>query len=109
MHLSDVWDPHQVGDIMKLEKVQRRAARWVLNDYSRFTLMLGQLSWPSLQTRRKLSRLQTLHKMFHQQLALVLQSLRTTYQQHDQRDSTIHYTISYLTHLRTKIVTSQER
>ena len=26
-YASDVWDPHQVGDIMKLEKVQRRAAR----------------------------------------------------------------------------------
>ena len=59
-YASDVWDPHQVGDIMKLEKVQRRAARWVLNNYSRFgsvTLMLDQLSWPTLQTRRKLSRL----------------------------------------------------
>ena len=32
-YASDVWDPHYVGDIMELEKVQRRAARWVLNDY----------------------------------------------------------------------------
>ena len=31
-YASDVWDPHYVGDIMELEKVQRRAA-WVLNDY----------------------------------------------------------------------------
>ena len=54
---------------MKLEKVQRRAARWALNDYSRFgsvTLMLDQLSWPTLQTRCKLSRLRTLHKVFYQ-------------------------------------------
>ena len=29
-YASDVWDPHYVGDIMELEKVQRRAARWVL-------------------------------------------------------------------------------
>ena len=50
-YASDVWDPHQVGDIMKLEKAQRRAACWVLSDYSRFgtvTLMLDQLSWPTL-------------------------------------------------------------
>ena len=32
-YASNVWDPHHVGDIMELEKVQQRAARWVLNDY----------------------------------------------------------------------------
>ena len=32
-YASDVWDPHYVGDIMELEKVQQRAACWVLNDY----------------------------------------------------------------------------
>ena len=36
-----------------VQKVQQRAAHWVLNDYGRFssvTSMLGQLSWPTLQT-----------------------------------------------------------
>jgi len=58
----DVWDPYHVEDIMELEKVQRRAACWVLNDYGRYsfvTSMLEQLSWPSLQLRRKSSRLQS--------------------------------------------------
>ena len=57
-YASDVWDPHQTGDIAELEKVQRRAARWAMNDYGRLssvTSMLNQLSWPTLQTRRKLS------------------------------------------------------
>ena len=36
-YASDVWDPHCVGDIMELEKVQQRVARWVLNDYGRFS------------------------------------------------------------------------
>ena len=65
-YTSDVWDPHYVGDIMELEKVQQRAALWVLNDYGRFSSvssMLNQLSWPTLQSRRKLSRLHTLHKV----------------------------------------------
>ena len=51
-------------------KVQRRAA---LNDYGRFSavsLLLNQLSWPTLQSRRKLSRLHTLHKVFYHQLSL---------------------------------------
>ena len=29
-YASDVWDPHLVGDIMELEKVQQRAARWMI-------------------------------------------------------------------------------
>ena len=72
-YASDVWDPNQVGDIMELEKVQRRAAHWVLNDYGRLssvTSMLDQLLWPTFQARRKLSRLLTLHKVFYQHLAL---------------------------------------
>ena len=72
-YASDVWGPHCVGDIMELEKVQRRAARWVLNDYGRFgsvSSMLNQLSLPTLRSRRKLSRLHTLHKVFYHQLSL---------------------------------------
>ena len=59
-YASDDWDPHHVGDVMELEKVQQRTARWGLNDYGRFssvTSMLNQLSWPTIQTRHKLSRL----------------------------------------------------
>ena len=72
-YASDVWDPHYVGDIMELEKVQRRVARWVLNDYDRFSSvssMLNQLSWPTIQSGHKLSRLHTLHKVFYHQLSL---------------------------------------
>ena len=34
-YASPVWDPYYNFDIYKLEKVQRRAARWALSDYSR--------------------------------------------------------------------------
>ena len=50
--------------------------------------MLNQLSWLTLQTRRKLSRLQTLHKVFY--LVFYQQISLPTYQHHDPRDSTIH-------------------
>ena len=43
-YASDVWDPHQVGDTMELEKVQRRAACWVLNDYGRFSSVANSSS-----------------------------------------------------------------
>ena len=32
-YASDVWDPYHVEDIVELEKVQRRAAHWVMNNY----------------------------------------------------------------------------
>jgi len=54
-----------VEDIVELEKVQQRAACWVMNDYGRcssVTSMLKQFSWPAVQFHRKSSRLQTLHK-----------------------------------------------
>ena len=69
--------PEIKADIQQLEKVQRRAARWVLNDFSRYssiTNMLQQLSWPSLQVRRKICRLQTLFKIIHNEYPLSIPS-----------------------------------
>ena len=65
-YANDFWDAYHVEDIVELEKVQRRAAHWVMNDYGRYssiTSMLEQLSRPTLQFHRKSSRLQTLHKV----------------------------------------------
>ena len=64
-YAASVWDPYQQNDILSLEKVQRRAARWALSDYgtlSSVTNMLEILNWPSLESRRRISRLQTLYK-----------------------------------------------
>ena len=78
-YASVVWDPFYVKDIQQLEKVQRRAARWVLNDY-RYTSsvtsnsMLKQLSWPTLMLCRRISRLNILYKAIHQQLSLTIPS-----------------------------------
>ena len=49
-----VWDPYQKYLTDNIEKIQRRAARWVLSNYrqqSSVTDMLHQLQWPSLQQR----------------------------------------------------------
>ena len=32
-YAASLWDPYQQNDILSLEKVQRRAARWALSDY----------------------------------------------------------------------------
>ena len=63
-----VWDPYNHNAILQLEKVQRRAARWALNDFGRYssvTAMLQQLSWPSLNSCHQIFRLQTLFKIIH--------------------------------------------
>ena len=36
-YAASVWDPYQLNDIQALEKVQRRAACWVMKDYSRYS------------------------------------------------------------------------
>ena len=64
-YAASVWDPYQQNDILSLEKVQRRAARWALSDYNRLssvTDMLEILGWPSLESRRRIGRLQTFYK-----------------------------------------------
>ena len=60
---------HQSGihtnKMTSLEKIQRRAARWVLSNYDRLssvTEMLEILDWPSLESRRRIGRLQTFYK-----------------------------------------------
>ena len=53
-YAASVWDPYQQNDILSLEKVQRRAARWTLSDCNRLssvTDMLEILDWPSLESR----------------------------------------------------------
>jgi hypothetical protein len=75
---SSVWDPHQKDLINKLNKVQRRAARFVSNDYQRKSSvdkMLKDLNWSSLETRRKATCLSVLHKARHDLLALPVNQL----------------------------------
>ena len=70
---SSVWDPHKLGSIMKIENIQRRAARFVLNRFHRtasVTDMLQKLKWPTLQKRRQASRVIMLYKMINDQVQI---------------------------------------
>ena len=65
-YASSVWDPSTQKHIDKLESVQRRAARFVLNRYhntSSVGQMIKTLGWQSLEQRRKISRLSMLFKI----------------------------------------------
>ena len=61
-HCCAIWDPHQVGEVNKLEGVQRNAARFVCGEYRRgpgisVTALLKELQWPSLADRRQIASL----------------------------------------------------
>ena len=63
-----VWDPHLLGDIGKLEKVQKRGARFITQNYRDrtpgcATKMLKDLKLPTLQERRHQQRLVFFYKI----------------------------------------------
>ena len=72
-YAAPIWDPYLQKDIASLEKVQRKAARWVKSDYSSrssVTSMLNDLKWEPLADRRKTSKLGLFHKIHHKEVAL---------------------------------------
>ena len=72
-YAAPIWDPYLQQDIDSLEKVQRKAARWVKSDYSphsSVTSMLRDLKWESLADRRKAAKLGLFHKIHHKEVAL---------------------------------------
>ena len=74
-YAAPVWDPHHQDDILKIEMVQRRAARWVLGDYSPYssvTDMLGKLDWRTLEQRRTDFSLVLFYKIVYGYVAVPL-------------------------------------
>ena len=59
-YATTVWDPYHCGQVKKIEKIQRKAARYVMGKFRKrdsVTEMLDTLRWDSLEKRRKISRL----------------------------------------------------
>ena len=64
-----IWSPHTQSDIHIVEMLQRKAARFVFNDFSRLssvTNMLDHLRWDTLEQRRNQLTLLMLYKIIHQ-------------------------------------------
>ena len=77
-YCSSIWDPYHQTSINRLEMIQHRAARFVLNrpwhrsnqNHDSITEMLTYLKWPSLQSRRTVARLTLLYKIVKKLIAI---------------------------------------
>ena len=68
-YAATVWSPYLINDKNTLEKVQRRAARYVKGIYTydaSVTQILHELQWESLESRRDQSRLIMLYNILKQ-------------------------------------------
>ena len=77
-YCSAVWDPHNQDQIYQLEAIQRRAVRFIKNDYIKktsVTELLKDTHMRTLQERRKIDRLTILHKAREGLLALPVQTV----------------------------------
>ena len=94
-YASTVWSPHQKYQIDKLEAVQRKAARFIKNCWSReqgtVTKLLADLKWDTLQVRREKGRLLMFYKATHGLVdiplpdTLIPLSVRNTRQYHPKK------------------------
>lgn len=72
-YASTVWSPHWADEIQQIEAVQRRAARFIVRDYSYCsspTQMLHQLNLPTLEQRRHIARATMMYKVVNQLVAI---------------------------------------
>ena len=76
-YAAEIWDPHTKNDILKLERVQRKAVRFIYGKYARKdspSLLMSQNGIQTLQTRRKINRLVLLHNTLAAKNNMVLPS-----------------------------------
>jgi len=89
------WDPYLKKHTDLLNKVQNRAARFCTNDYSRTSSVsqqVKQLGWPSLETRRRISRLIELHKIIYGNSPISNSFLQTPTRSTRQNSSGVSFT-----------------
>ena len=75
-YACEIWDPYEQKNIKAIERVQRRAARFVKNDYRTYlqdeqrynsvTKMINELGWKNLAERRRDIRLTLFYKIINE-------------------------------------------
>ncbi len=76
-YASIVWDPHTATNIYKLERVQRRSARTVFNNWDRetsVTTLLEKLKWETLKLRRENAKMTMMYRIHSKSVDLNIPS-----------------------------------
>ena len=97
-YASSVWDPHHQCDVDKLESIQRRAARFCMADYSyksSVKIMLHELDWPLLKTRRHNTRLHMLYKINNNLVAINKDELIPTIRTNTRNNHDLNFQVPY--------------
>ena len=78
-YASTAWHPGTAKNTKMLDMVQRRAARFVMGDYTRESSVtnMSELGWTPLEERRKNLRLTSFYKIVHGELHLDLNQYAT--------------------------------
>jgi len=72
-YCTTIWDPNTKENIDKVEKVQKRAARFTKNNYEQQaspTKMIKELKWPPLKQRRQDTSLIIYYQIVHRFIAI---------------------------------------
>ena len=67
-YARSAWDPQHQKDKAALERIQRKAARFITGNYDRTTSvteMPQDLQWDTIERMRRHARLSTMYKMCH--------------------------------------------
>lgn len=75
-----IWDPSTASNIYSLEKIQRKAVRFIYNKYSSTdspTYLCTLADLPTLQTRRKINRMKFLYDIIHKNVKIILDDYST--------------------------------
>ena len=90
-YASVIWDPYEGVDEGRLEKVQRRAVRWIKNDYNwkhSVTDMMAQLKLEPLDFRRRINRLTFMYKIVNSKVAVQPERINLIYKTRPHRGLT---------------------
>ena len=93
-YASNIWSPVTKQNTQKIDMIQRRAARWVKNNYSTYdsvSTMLDNLGWRYLENRCIDSRLFMFHRIIHGYVAIQI----PTYFENPQRFTRHMHPLSY--------------
>ena len=99
-YANAAWNPGTKKNKGSLQKVQRRAARFVQGDFnprSSVTKMLNELKWDSIESRRQSQRLVTFHKILHGEIDIppdnyVQSKPQRSRRGHEKQFQLFHYT-----------------